>query len=86
MKITKIAPIRFEYGKGIVDVTYYKRHGFLWLKRTRVTRRAMSKFGVLWSWVDSPSTYLHKLTDIINGNIPELSKGSITINDGISDT
>lgn len=87
MKIVKITPIRFsKYGEGLVDVTYYKRHGFLWLKRTKVTRRAMSKTGILWKWVDSPGRYLHELSDIIKGNIPELIQGEIYINDGIPTT
>jgi hypothetical protein len=83
MKIIKINPIRVsQYGEGLVDVTYYKRHGFLWLKKSKVTRRAMSTTGILGQWVDSPTMYLHKLSDIIKGNIPELTKGEIHINSG----
>lgn len=84
MKIIEIRPVRFTGDNtGLVDVVYYKRHGFLWLKSKKVTRRAMCTTGILWAWVDSPSTYLHELTDTIRGNIPELCDGPVLINDGV---
>lgn len=84
MKIEQIKPIRFSSdGRGLVDVVYWKRHGFLWLRKTMVIRRAMSVTGVYWRWVDSPNSELRDLSDIIWGNIPELEKGVIlNIEDG----
>jgi len=84
MKILQIKPIRLESnGKGLVDVTYEVKYGFLGLKKKTVTRRAFSTTGVLWKWLDKPDTKLLEVTDIINGITPELLAGeTITISDG----
>lgn len=84
MKIIKITPIRFSANtEGLVDVTYRQRCGFLWMKKRLVIRRAASSTGVLWSWANSPRTYLFELTDIIKAHVPELCQGEILLNDGV---
>jgi len=84
MKILQIKPIRFEAnGKGLVDVTYEVKCGFRWLKRKTITRRAFSRTGILWRWLDKPCSSLIEVTDIINGIIPELLAGeTVKISDG----
>jgi len=83
MKILQIKPIRFEANRtGLVDVTYEVKCGFLGLKKKTVTRRAFSTRGILWKWLDKPSSPLIDVTDIINGVTPELLAGeTVTISD-----
>ena len=80
MQVLELRPVRVKAlelcgATGLIDVVYEVRTGFLWRQTKTVTRRAMSTTGVMWKWVDSPSTCLHSITTMIDGNVPELANG-----------
>jgi len=82
MRIKMITPVHVKKAdhngvKGVVDVTYYKRCGLLWLKTEEVTRRAMSEYGHAWQWLDVDHSNLFHIGKIINCHLDQILNGQI---------
>ena len=81
--ILQIQPLRIELrpsggiDNGLVNVMYEETTGFWRRKTTQFRRRAMTRTGILWTWIDEPTKYQHELSRVIDGHIQELAGGNV---------